>query len=364
MLTRRSPPAQTGDECTGGVACCDDAAALPAAHCEPVNEYFSKCVMQPKCAKANAQCKGKGQSVMEATPCCTAGFVCNATNEWYSSCVNASAPAPAPPAPPSPEPTCGATGGQCDGKDPFKAIPCCDKSSKCELVNEFYSKCVAQPTCAKEDKQCSGTGDHPMEATACCNADDTCVPWGTEWSVCRSKGHETCAVHEEQCAGTGASAMKQKSCCDPAETCVKVNEYYSKCDSKPPALVSYASCPGLGGCQYGANGPSGKYAGSREIMEHHTNATLNFVDGSHVDIVVSGEPGTSTCKGEAYAFDGSSTITLPNAATAGDCAHDAGQKGNTQITNIAYDSVADTITVTVVIQTFETLSYGLKKVKA
>ena len=158
--------------------------------------------------------------------------------------------------------------------------------------------------------------------------------------------------------------MKQKDCCDAADTCVKVNEYYSKCDSKPPVAVSFAACPGLEGCPYGAGGPSGKYAGSREIMEHHTNATVTIVDDSHMDIVVSGEPGTSTCKGEAYAFDGASTITLTNAGTAGDCAHDAGQKANTQITHIAYDSAADTITVTVVIQTFMTLNYGLHKVKA
>ena len=36
----------------------------------------------------------------------------------------------------------------------------------------------------------------------------------------------------------------------------------------------------------------------------------------------------------------------------------------TQVTHIAYDSAADKITVTAVIQTFETINYGLYKVKA
>ena len=45
-----------------------------------------KVVTQPKCAAAGAQCAGKGDSLMELTPCCDAGYNCSATNEWWSSC--------------------------------------------------------------------------------------------------------------------------------------------------------------------------------------------------------------------------------------------------------------------------------------
>ena len=40
-----------------------------------------RCVLQPVCARANQQCAGKGQSVMEPTPCCDAGFTCKAVSE-------------------------------------------------------------------------------------------------------------------------------------------------------------------------------------------------------------------------------------------------------------------------------------------
>ena len=146
--------AKTGAECTTSIACCNASSTNRGTdRCEQVNAFYSKCVSQPKCAKASAQCKGEGQSVMEATPCCDTGFVCNATNKWYSSCVNASAPAPSPPGPAPPQPTCAATGGQCGGSG-FKSLSCCATESQCEVVNDFFSKCVDQPKCVKEDQTC------------------------------------------------------------------------------------------------------------------------------------------------------------------------------------------------------------------
>lgn len=234
----------TGGDCTGGAACC-----MSSDHCEAVNQYYSKCVTQPKCAKDNAQCAGKGQSVMEPTACCTKGFTCHATNEWYSSCINASVPIPPPP-PPTPAKNCSDTGSQCGGGS-FSPLPCCDAESQCEVVNNYFSKCVDQPKCVKENAVCEGTGDHIMKATPCCDAGHTCVAWGDDWNVCRKSGEEKCAAHGEQCAGTGASAMKEKACCTTGDKCIAVNQYYSKCDTPTAADVistTVASCPGLEKC--------------------------------------------------------------------------------------------------------------------
>jgi len=242
----------TGAQCHATTDCCQAAATSPGPdHCEAVNQYYSKCVTQPTCALDDQQCKGKGDTVMEETSCCTKGFVCKATNEWYSKCVNASAPTPPPPPSPGPQPTCADDDGQCDGPG-FKTLGCCKNESQCEVVNQFFSKCVDQPKCVGDNALCGGKGDHVMKDTACCDADDTCVTWGEDWKVCRVKGHETCSVHGEQCFGTGGSAMPLKDCCDPSDTCMVVNKYYSKCDSKKTAAVEEApaadSCPGLKQC--------------------------------------------------------------------------------------------------------------------
>jgi len=231
--------AATGAQCSGSIPCCN-ATSTPPDHCEAVNQYYSKCVTQPKCAASFAQCAGKGQSVMEPTPCCDANYTCLAANEWYSSCQT-SGPKPPPPPPPSPK-GCAATGAQCGGQG-FQPLPCCNASSSCEVVNQYYSKCVFQPTCAAENALCFGTGDHVFKQTPCCDTSRVCSPWGDDWSVCRTPASANCSNHGEQCAGTGGSAMKPKRCCDPTDTCIKINQYYSQCNSTvvptallPPAL--------------------------------------------------------------------------------------------------------------------------------
>uniref|UniRef100_A0A7S4M1I7 CBM1 domain-containing protein n=1 Tax=Prymnesium polylepis TaxID=72548 RepID=A0A7S4M1I7_9EUKA len=243
--------ADTGTECTGGTACCH-----ASDSCEAVNQYYSKCVTQPTCAAEHGQCAGKGDTVMKEVPCCDAGFECVATNEWYSSCQNASV-SPPPPSPPAPPPaTCAKDEAQCGGGT-FNPLACCEASSTCMVVNQYYSKCVAAETCAADNALCEGTGDHAKPATACCSADHSCVQWGADWKVCRDAAHATCSAHGEQCAGTGGSAMPTKGCCDPGDECVVVNKYYSKCDSKANggvtnaffgALSNFDSCPGLDGC--------------------------------------------------------------------------------------------------------------------
>jgi len=237
-----APCISVGDECTGGLECCN-----ATSKCEPVNAFYSKCVFQPTCAAAGAQCKGKGDSVMEPTPCCDAGFVCRDASEWWSSCVNASTPVPPPPPPPAPK-SCSKYGEQCASNG---ALPCCDADAECEMVNQYFSKCVQQPACVAENALCEGTGDHVMKRTSCCDADHSCVPWGDEWSVCREAGATTCSNDGEQCAGTGGSAMQPKPCCDASQQCVAVNQYYSACAS-PPLAAAVAPeadrCPGLERC--------------------------------------------------------------------------------------------------------------------
>jgi len=291
--------AGAGSQCSADSDCCPSKGTDSVA-CESVNQYFSKCVVQPQCAAQGAQCAGTGDSVMKATKCCDAGWSCVATNEFYSHCVDGtpppSPPSPPPlkcaangnqcagsgqsamdpvpcctagwscvavnefyshcvdgtppPSPPSPPPeTCAADGAQCGGKGFGPGtISCCVTSSTCHAESEWYSKCVAKaPTCAADSGQCAGTGDHVMDTISCCDATETCVKWGADWSVCRDSTHATCSKAGEQCAGTGSSAMDPKACCDPSQTCVAVNQYYSKCDTSP-ALASIAhvasSCPG------------------------------------------------------------------------------------------------------------------------
>ena len=241
--------AGTGGSAMPKVPCCD-----PTAHCEVVNQYYSKCVEQPTCAKDNAQCAGKEGSVMEPTPCCTAGFVCRNQSADYWSCVDGG----------TPPKTCAQDGEQCGGTATTEGtalaallagpstlgsnqvdLPCCGASSKCEAVNQYYSKCVNQPACAASYAPCNGTKDHVMEPTPCCDDGYECAPWGTEWGQCREKAVATCSRHEEQCAGTGASAMPTKTCCQAGDVCTKVNVYYSKCDTPPGAAPVEDEVPAL-----------------------------------------------------------------------------------------------------------------------
>jgi hypothetical protein len=94
--------------------------------------------------------------------------------------------------------------------------------------------------------------------------------------------------------------------------------------------------------------PSGSYKGSTKVLGQQVNVALTVDDASHADLSISGILSV-TCPKEAYNFDGKSSISLPNAGTAGDCVHDALAKapGGGSIKSIAYDSGKDAITVTV-----------------
>ena len=253
MLTLATAAAATGLTCANTTAqckgsggspmpltpCCD-----PMADCEAVNQWYSKCVLQPKCAEKGAQCAGSEGSVMRPTPCCDPGYVCRNHSKDWMQCDDGSTPPKA----------CAKDGEQCGGTatvegTPFAALlagpsrlgtqdvslPCCNSTSQCEPVNQYYSKCVNQPTCAAAWQECKGSKDHVMEPTPCCDAGYTCASWQDEWSMCREQSVAGCSRHQEQCAGTGGSAMPTRPCCDAADSCIKVNQYYSKCDTPPAA---------------------------------------------------------------------------------------------------------------------------------
>jgi len=222
-----------GQECSFPSDCCNHDAKVDPVYCEyeGTGPDRSVCVTQPKCAKDRMQCKGKGQSVMQETPCCTKGFTCVDVDQYYSHCINASAPEPPPPPPGLPPPSCALVGDQCDGSG-FKTVGCCNKESKCEAVNPYFYKCVDQPKCVGENVMCSGSGQHPMEPTPCCDSDHSCVTWGTDFSTCRAKGRETCAASGEQCLG---DIIPKKDCCDTDYYCRSVNQYYGVCARKTDA---------------------------------------------------------------------------------------------------------------------------------
>jgi C1A family cysteine protease len=91
--------------------------------------------------------------------------------------------------------------------------------------------------------------------------------------------------------------------------------------------------------------PTGEYKGSKSILGVQINADLNVKSATSMDFSISGAVSIS-CSAETYAYDGSSTITIPGMSTAGDCVHDAiAQEPGLSIKSITYDSSADTITV-------------------
>ena len=115
---------------------------------------------------------------------------------------------------------------------------CCQPASPdtmtCEAVNQWYSKCVFQPQCVNATntnptKKCEGTADQIMNETACCDATESCVPFGDTWKMCRTSDIATCSVTGEQCWGKNDSytpMSTERPCCDPNAKCVHTDEYW------------------------------------------------------------------------------------------------------------------------------------------
>lgn len=88
------------------------------------------------CAGAYKQCGGKDWN---GTTCCSSGYTCVASDAWYSQCRP---PAPAPPVP-APMPAVGSCGGayqKCGGKG-WSGPTCCTSGYSCVASDEWYSQC-------------------------------------------------------------------------------------------------------------------------------------------------------------------------------------------------------------------------------
>jgi C1A family cysteine protease len=92
--------------------------------------------------------------------------------------------------------------------------------------------------------------------------------------------------------------------------------------------------------------PSGTYTGTKSILGITIDASVKIDSATTMDLTISGAVSIA-CAAETYAYDGSSSITLPGMDTAGDCVHDAvaSEKG-LAIKSISYDSSSDSVTVT------------------
>ena len=124
---------------------------------------------------------------------------------------------------------------------------CCQPTSPdtmtCEAVNQWYSKCVFQPQCVNATntnptKKCEGTADQIMNETACCDATESCVPFGDTWKMCRTSDIATCSVTGEQCWGKNDSytpMSTERPCCDPNAKCVHTDEYWGGCSASDGA---------------------------------------------------------------------------------------------------------------------------------
>jgi len=97
--------------------------------------------------------------------------------------------------------------------------------------------------------------------------------------------------------------------------------------------------------------PAGTYKGSKSVLGQSVDATVTVVDSTHMNLEIEG-PISLKCDGEAYSYDGSSAITLPNAGNAGDCVHDALAAHGGSINSITYSASANSIDVKVKVLNF------------
>jgi len=99
------------------------------------------------------------------------------------------------------------------------------------------------------------------------------------------------------------------------------------------------------GLLFASTVPSGFYSGSKSLFGETINAQVNLKTATTLDFGISGDF-VLDCKDEAYTVSGSS-IQITNIGVDGDCAHDALTENKITLKSIVYDSVKDTITVSV-----------------
>ena len=87
--------------------------------------------------------------------------------------------------------------------------------------------------------------------------------------------------------------------------------------------------------------PSGAYSGSKSVLGLTINVNVNVNDGSVMDFHLGPGGQVTIGKAEKYAYDGASSITLPDQGTAGDCIHDAEAAQHVTLVGVDYDAAAD-----------------------
>jgi hypothetical protein len=182
-----------------------------------------------QCANAPfAQCGGDGWT---GDTCCSPGYNCTFSNEYYSGC--------------SPEDLCLTVQyGQCAGTVNGEPLPkenmCCPPSFECEFVNQYFSQCVEKGTnstdCSPAYGQCGGDG---WEGYTCCIPGYSCEVDNEFYSGCQPIPVCQNAAYG-QCGGVDTDGqpwtVDHTTCCPDGFKCEYNNQYFSQC------------CPNPGGC--------------------------------------------------------------------------------------------------------------------
>ena len=92
--------------------------------------------------------------------------------------------------------------------------------------------------------------------------------------------------------------------------------------------------------------PAGVYRGSKAVLGREMEATVAVLSDKLMDLTITGAVDIS-CSGEAYTYDGVSTIRVDNLDSADDCVHKALSENGVTLRSIVYDAAADVITVSV-----------------
>ena len=293
-------------QCATDSDCCPSKGTDPIK-CEKVNDYYSKCVLQPKCAAKGNQCAGKGNHPMEPIECCDSGWTCTAVDEvrarswpnrvqsngWSRHCAHApcralcdslaapwmgtflslppvgqtfshctdGTPPPEPPAPPPPQ--CAKDGAQCAGKggSAMPTLPCCTEGFSCVAVSDV--RAPPTPTSSRRPHPPPLTEARasppprvqrllhcfrlPLRLARCSSEQyySHCVD-GTPPPSPPAPPPQSCAKDGNQCDGQGFGPGKI-DCCEEDSECVAVNTWFSKCLRKATTCAhDSAQCAGTG----------------------------------------------------------------------------------------------------------------------
>lgn len=309
-----APMAQCGGTSYNGTTCCTEGTMCKPGgwpYYSPPHPTYEHCV--PECSPARGQCGGQ---YWRGVTCCASGSTCTAHNDYFSSCVNDTAPTELPedlgaspvslvgeivrpvlvaaencaapwaqcggvnyngttccsegnmckpggwpyytPSRPRYEhciPECATAGGQCGGEY-WRGVTCCPTSYTCTAQNDYFSSCVnataEQPTLAAaaitlvqlDDEECVAPlaqcgGSTYNGTTTCCTEGNMCKPGGWPMYDPPNPAYEhcmpECAAARSQCGGR---FWRGVTCCASGSNCTAHNAFYSSCVPDPAPAQS------------------------------------------------------------------------------------------------------------------------------